>query len=131
MLLPSFGSGSRGTAELYDELARRMAVIGHPLDASAGPVITNFPIWLTEIPGVRALALPAEEPSDIVDLASDPGFAGTRLLIVIGDDHGGWPAVLDRPGPDVDCFHELALGPGPAGVADPLANVRAFEIACP
>ena len=130
-LLPSFGEGSKATAGLYEELARRMAAIDHPLDATAGPVITNFPIWLAETPGVRALALPAESPSDIVDLASDPGFAGTRLLIVIGKDHGGWPGVLDQPGTDVDCFHELPLGPGPAGAADPLADVRAFEIACP
>ena len=130
-VLPSFGAGSKATADMYGELARRMAVIGHPLDASAGPVITNFPIWLAEIPGVRALALPAEAPSDIVDLASDPGFAGTRLLIVISEDHGGWPGVLDQPGPDVDCFHELDLGPGPAGVDDPLVGVRVFEIACP
>jgi hypothetical protein len=130
-LLPSFGEGSRGTAQLYEELARRMATIDRPLDASAGPVITNFPIWLAETPGVRALALPAESPSDIVDLASDPAFEGTRLLIVIGKDHGGWPGVLERPGTDVDCFHELSLGPGPAGVTDPLADVRAFEIACP
>lgn len=130
-LLPTFGAGSRGTAEQYVELARRMAAVGHPLDASAGPVITNFPIWLAETPGVRALALPAEAPSDVVDLASDPAFVGTRLLIVIGDEHDGWPAILDRPGPGVDCFRELSLGPGPAGVADPLADVRAFEVACP
>jgi hypothetical protein len=130
-ILPAFGTGSRETAAMYTELARRMAIIGHPLDASAGPVITNFPIWLTEIPGVRALALPAETPSDIVDLASDPGFAGTRLVVVMGDDHGGWPGVLDQPGQDVDCFHELDLGPGPAGTDDPLSDVRAFEIACP
>ncbi len=130
-LLPSFGDGSHSTADQYRELARRMAAVGHPLDASAGPIITNFPIWLAETPGVRALALPAESPSDVVDLASDPAFAGTRLLIVIGHDHGGWPAVLDRPGPAVDCFHELSLGAGPSGVTDPLADVRVFEVACP
>jgi hypothetical protein len=130
-LLPSFAAGSRATADQYHELARRMAAVGHPLDASAGPVITNFPIWLAETPGVRALALPAESPADIVDLASHPAFAGTHLLIVIGADHAGWPAVLDRPGPGVDCFHELSLGPGPAGLPDPLGDVRAFEVACP
>jgi hypothetical protein len=108
-----------------------MAAIGHPLDASSGPIVTNFPIWLAETPGVRALALPAEKPSDIVDLATDPAFAGTRLVIVIGADHGGWPGILDQPGPDVECFHELELGPGPAGRDDPLGDVRAFEIACP
>jgi Dolichyl-phosphate-mannose-protein mannosyltransferase len=129
-LLPSFASASRATADQYHELARRMAAVGHPLDASAGPVITNFPIWLAETPGVRALALPAESPSDVLDLASYPAFVGTRLLIVIGD-HAGWPAVLDRTGPGVDCFHELSLGPGPAGLTDPLADVRAFEVACP
>ncbi len=130
-VLPSFGSGSRATATLYEELATRMAAIGHPLDASSGPIVTNFPIWLAETHGVRALALPAEKPSDIVDLASDPAFAGTRLVIVIGADHGGWPGVLDQPGPDVECFHELELGPGPTGRDDPLGDVRAFEIACP
>ena len=49
-LLPSFGSGSSGTAEQYRQLAAAMAGIGHPLDASAGPVITNFPIWMAETP---------------------------------------------------------------------------------
>ena len=39
---------ARTTADLYTELARRMAAAGHPLDESSGPVITNFPIWLAE-----------------------------------------------------------------------------------
>ena len=98
-ILPAFGTGSRETRRhVRRSWHGAWPTIGHPLDASAGPVITNFPIWLAETPGVRALALPAESPSDIVDLASDPGFAGTRLVVVMGDDHGGWPGVLDQPG---------------------------------
>jgi len=130
-LLPSFGTGSRDTAELYAELSRRMAAAGAPLDASSGPVITNFPIWLSEATGARALALPDESPADVLDLAHDPAFPGTRLLVVVGAEHGRWPAVLDGPDPDAACFRELDLGPGPAGRADPLASVRAFEVVCP
>ncbi len=61
VLLPSFGAGSRGTALVYDELARRMAAVGHPLDASAGPVIANFPIWLAEANRIPSLALPGRD----------------------------------------------------------------------
>ena len=46
-----------------------MAAAGHPLDASAGPVITNFPIWLAETQRIPALALPNEPPTDVLDLA--------------------------------------------------------------
>jgi hypothetical protein len=128
-LLPSFGAGSRGTAELYEELGRRMAAAGHPLDASTGPVITNFPIWLAEANGVNALALPDESPTDVLDLAK--AFPGTRLLIVVGDDHGRWPAVLDTDAPGADCFQEFDLGQAAADRVDPLVDVRAFEVVCP
>ncbi len=130
-LLPSFGAGSRDTAELYAELGRRMAAAGHPLDASAGPVITDFPIWLADATGVDALALPDESPSDVLDLAHDPAFPGTHLVIVVSDEHGRWPAVLDSSAPDAACFREIPLGPGPSGRTDPLADVRAFEVVCP
>ena len=131
VLLPGFAAGSRGTATLYEELDRRMATIGHPLDASAGPVITDFPIWLAETSRIPALALPDETPTDVLDLAHDPRFPGTHLLVVVGSHHGRWPAVLDTSTEGAACFRELDLGPGPAGTPDPLQGVRAFEIACP
>ena len=43
VLLSSFAADSAGTARVFNELAVRMAAAGHPLDASAGPVITEFP----------------------------------------------------------------------------------------
>lgn len=127
-LLPSFASGSQATATYYVELSRRMAAIGTPLDASAGPVITDFPIWLAESERIPALALPDESPADVLDLAAS--FRGTRLLIVTGD-HGRWPQVLDGGAPGASCFHELDLGPGPSPGPDPLAETRVFEIVCP
>lgn len=130
VLLPGFAGGSRETATKFEELGRRMAAIGHPLDASAGPVITNFPIWLAETSRIPALALPDEPPSDVLDLAHAPAFAGTHLLILIGGDHGRWPGILDTPTPGAECFRELDLGPGPPGMTDPLATTRAFEIVC-
>ena len=131
VLLSGFGGGARETAAQFAELERRMAAIGHPLDATAGPVLTNYPIWLAETSRIPSLALPDESPSDVLDLARDPAFAGTRLVILVGGEHGRWPDVLDTDVPDADCFRELDLGPGPAGVPDPLKETRAFEIVCP
>ena len=130
-LLPAFGSASQETMTQYQELDRRMAAIGHPLDATAGPVITNFPIWMAETNRIPALALPDEPPADVLDLAHDPAFPGTHLLIILGDEHGRWPAVLTTGAPGAECFRPLDLGPGPAGVPDPLADTHAFEIVCP
>jgi hypothetical protein len=117
-------------ARRYAVLETRMAALGRPLDATAGPVITDFPIWLAEAARIPTLALPDESPSDVVDLAN--AFPGTRYLVTSTDDHGRWPAVLASGTPDADCFHELALGvpPDPED-ARVLEKTRVFEIACP
>ena len=128
VLLPSFGSGSRDTAQLYDELGRRMAAIGQPLHQAGVPVISNFPIWLADTQGVYGLALPNEPPSAVIDLART---FKARTLVLVGDAHGQWPAILDQDVPDADCFRSLDLGPGPAGGADRLAHVHVYEIVCP
>lgn len=128
VFLPSFGTGSRDTAARFGELSRRMTAIGQPLDAGAGPVISNFPIWLAETQRIPALALPNESPSDVVDLART---FNARLLVVVGTDHGHWPGVLSGEVADADCFQRLDLGPGPPGVPDPLADVRVYQVACP
>ena len=128
-LLPLYGSESADTARRYDELGARMAAIGHPLDASAGPVISNFPIWLAETQRIPTLGLPNEPPSDVLDLAHH--FAGTSLLVLTDPQGAHWPADLTNGSPDAGCFRELDLGPGPAGEPDPLATTRVFEIVCP
>ena len=128
-LLPTFGAGSRGTADRYEALTAVMAEIGHPLDASAGPVITNFPIWMAETQRISALALPDEPPRDVLDLAQ--AFKA-RLVVLLDAESTHWPADLDDGTAGAECFRELDLGTDPGTAADdPLRNVRVFEIVCP
>jgi hypothetical protein len=128
-LLPSFGEGSRGTALLYEELGRRMAAAGHPLDASAGPVISNFPIWMAETQGVEALALPDESPNDVLDLARS--FPGTHLVVMIAPQSQHWPRDLETAVPGAECFRAIDLGLPTTAGDDPLESTTAFEIICP
>ncbi len=119
--LVGYAGQAAEVARRYDLLAARMAALGRPLDASAGPIVTDFPIWLAEARRVSTLALPAETPADVVDLAAH--FPGTRYLIVSSDDHGSWPGVLDAGGPGASCFTELPL-------TKALSGTRVFEIGC-
>ncbi len=128
-LLPSYGVASVDIARLYQDLSSRMAAIGHPLDASAGPVITNFPIWMAETNRISALALPDEPPADVVDLAES--FPGTHLLVLVNPEGKHWPADLAAGQPKAECFSRLDLGPGPSDGPDPLAETLVYEIACP
>ena len=128
-LLPTFGAGSRGTADRYEALAAAMAEVGHPLDASAGPVISNFPIWLAETRRISALALPDEPPRDVLDLAST---FDAKLVVLVDAGSTHWPADLAAKVDGAECFRELDLHTalnGPANGA--LGDVRAFEIVCP
>lgn len=128
--IPAFGQQSREVARRYVVLEGQLSVAGVDL-GRAGPVITNFPIWWSEIYRAPALALPNEPPGSIVDLAA--AFPGTRYLVLAAPEHGDWPAILDDAvGPAAECFRELALPtpPDPAD-ADVVAGVRAWEIACP
>jgi hypothetical protein len=128
--LTGYADQSSQVARRYELLADRMAAIGRPLDATAGPIVTDFPIWLAEARRVQALALPDESPADVVDLAAS--FAGTRYLVMTDDDHGRWPAVLTLAAPGASCFHELDLGAPPSDPADArsLAKTHVFEIGC-
>jgi hypothetical protein len=128
-LLGGFVTGARDTERTYAVLARQMATIGAPLDGSA-PVIHDFPIWLAETARVPALALPDETPADVLDLATDPRF-GATWLIVAKPDHGAWPGILDGGAAMARCFREVPL-PIPDDPADALAihGIRVFRIGC-
>jgi hypothetical protein len=132
LILTDYGKQSADVARRYELLGERMAAIGRPLDASAGPVVTDFPIWLAEARRIPTLALPNEAPADVVDLAKT--FPGTRYLVLDDeDDHGTWPAILATAAPGAACFHELDLGPAPSDPHDAriLARTKVFEIGCP
>ena len=131
VVVPGYGQQSTDVARRYELLGQRMAAIGRPLDASAGPVMTDFPIWLAEARRIRTLGLPAESPADVVDLAH--AFPGTRYLVIdVEDDHGGWPAVLATGAPGAACFQQLDLGSPPSDPTDArvLGRTRVFEIGC-
>ncbi len=128
-LLPSFAAGSRGTAERYDALAVRMAEIGHPLDASAGRVIANFPIWMAETRRISTLALPDEPPRDVLDLART---FKARLVVLLDADSTHWPVDVDAGVDGAACFRDLGLTPsGDAAMDKALGGARAFEVVCP
>ncbi len=127
-LLPGFGAGSRATAAMYEELGTRMAAAGRPLDATAGPVISNFPIWMAETQRIPALALPDEPPRDVLDLSD--AFPGTRYLVLVDPDGSHWPRDLEDRMPGSECFTPIALSPFTGSGDDPLAEVTVYEIDC-
>jgi hypothetical protein len=128
-ILPTFGAGSRGTEVLYEELGTRMAAAGRPLDASAGPVISNFPIWIAETQRIYALALPDEPPEDVLDMAA--AFPGTRYLVLIAPEGEHWPRDLQAGAPGSECFVPVDLPPFAGTGEDPLAEVTVYELSCP
>ena len=127
-LLPGYGQSSRDTARHFDELGARMAAIGRPLDRTAGPVISNFPIWMAETRRIPALALPNESPEDVLDLAR--AFPATHLLVIVGRASDHWPADLETRQPGSDCFTPIDLGAYGGTGDDPLADTRVYDIRC-
>jgi hypothetical protein len=129
VLLPTFGRGSRDTADRYRALEERMSAIGMPL-LTIGPVITDYPIWLSMTSGAPALALPDESPRDVLDLAA--AFPGTRTLVIHGGQHQRWPAILNSGAPGAECFEEVDIGrPADPRLASALAGTRVFLVVCP
>ena len=128
VLFPSFGGNSRAIAARYEALAARMSAAGLPLGTD-GPIITDFPIWLAAATGADTLALPAESPASVADLAAR---FGARTLIVSGDDHGGWPGVLAAGGSGAACFEPVDIGiPLDPPAARAIADTKVYRIVCP
>ena len=129
VLLPGFGAGSRETEATYQQLGERMAAAGRPLDETAGPVISNFPIWIAESQRIPALGLPNEPVEDVLDLARR--FPGTRYLVLPSPESSHWPSNLEPGAPGSDCFAPITLPPWTGDGADPLADTTVYEIVCP
>ena len=128
VLFPSFGGNSRAIAARYEALAAQMSAAGLPLGTD-GPIITDFPIWLAAATGADTLALPAESPASVADLAAR---FGARTLIVSGDDHGGWPGVLAAGGSGAACFEPVDIGiPLDPPAARAIADTKVYRIVCP
>jgi hypothetical protein len=128
VLFPAFGGSSGAYETRFRALETQMRASGHAL-GSDGPVITDFPIWLAAATDADALALPAESPANVVDLART---FGASTLIVQDDDHGGWPGILDAGGPGSECFERIDIGlPADVRAADAIRKTRVYRISCP
>jgi hypothetical protein len=113
----------------YQALPAAMARAGVPLE-TAGPVITDNPIWLAEAARVPTLALPQESPDAVLALAHR---FGAKILIAI-EDGSKWPAILVDGGTAALCFQEVPLSDGSGRKVEagsPLAEIHVFRIVCP
>lgn len=128
VLLPGFGAGSEATSKQFAALDRQMAAAGLPFE-SLGTVITDYPVWLSYTTEANGLALPAESPESVVDLARS--FRGTRYVIVLGGN-GVWPQVIDAGGPGTECFESVDIGrPAEPDLALAIEGARVFRVVCP
>jgi hypothetical protein len=119
--IPAYGANAAATEVSYASLSERFAALGDPLEPSV-PVISNHPMWVAEANRVRALALPDEPVSSVVQIART---FGARYVVLDGVA-GGWPARLATD-PDARCLQPVAL-PGAGTAPDPF---RVYRVACP
>jgi hypothetical protein len=128
LLLPSFGSGSKGTARTFAVIERQLASadVGPDVPAMA-PVITDYPIWLPYVTGRPGLALPFEDPSSVADLAY---HLDAKLVLVVSGEHP-FPARIAARAPGSDCFQQVPLDP-PTDPDDAraVADVRLYRFVC-
>jgi hypothetical protein len=117
------------TASVYPELPAALARAGVSLE-DAGPVISDYPIWLAEATRVPTLALPEESPQDVLDLADR---FGATLVIVRDDGRRQWPDILSGNEPSAQCFEEIQLtdtSGSPPEASSPLGQIHVFMIVC-
>ena len=119
--IPAYGAQAGDIEARYAALAGRFAALGDPLDPAV-PVISNHPMWVAEANRVRALALPDEPVSSVIEIARTFG----ARYVVLDDEAGGWPARLATD-PAARCLAPVTL-PGAATAPDPF---RVYRVACP
>ena len=113
----------------YEALPAAMARAG-VLVETAGPVITDNPIWLAEAARVPTLALPQESPDAVLALAHRFG----AKILVVREDGRKWPAILVDGGTAALCFQEVPLSDNSGRKVEegsPLAEIHVFRIVCP
>jgi hypothetical protein len=122
--IPSYGANAAGTGARYAALAGRFAALGDPLDPAV-PVISNHPIWVAEANRVRALALPDEPVSSVLEIAR---VFGARYVVLDGGS-GGWPARLSTD-PEARCLAPIVLPPA-TGDSTSTTDFAVYRVACP
>jgi hypothetical protein len=133
LLLPSFGSGSVGTARTFAVLDRQLQAaltIRRPEGSRFPPprIITDYPIWLPYVTATPAIALPHEPPISVVDLAHR---MAAPYVVVVSPDHP-FRAAVQNGALGANCFElvGLPLPPDPDD-ARAVADVRVYRFVCP
>jgi hypothetical protein len=127
-ILPSYAANGSSVRERYAALGAQLPVAGIDL-RDGGPVISDFPIWLADTLDVNAIALPAEGPASVVDLART---FRSQWLVTSGGPSSLWPGVLDEGGMDAGCFSRIEIGtPADVRLAAALKGTRVYRISCP
>ncbi len=122
--IPAYAGQASGVETRYAALPGRFATLGEPLDPAL-PVISNHPMWLAEANGLRALALPNEPISSVLDLARTYG----ARWVVLDGPHGTWPGRLPTD-PQAACLVPVDLPPVP-GTSAGSPDFTVFRIGCP
>lgn len=122
--IPSYGGNAAGTEARYAALTARFAALGDPLGPSA-PVISNHAIWVAEANRTRALALPDEPVSSVLEIART---FGARYVVLDGT-LGSWPGRLTTD-PDARCLAPVTLPPA-VGASSSTTDFSIYRIACP
>jgi hypothetical protein len=123
--IPSYSAQAGDIEARYAALGERFAALGDPLDPAV-PVIANHPMWLAEANRIRALALPDEPVSSVLEIART---FGARYVVLDGDA-GGWPARLATD-PDARCLAPVTLPPPAAGQPPGTTDFAVYRVACP
>ena len=122
---------SSDTQTHYRDLTAALDRSGVDLDAE-GPVIANFPVWLSESARVPTIALPDESPAAVLDLAHR--FGSKLVVIELPDEGRHWPEALRNGSAGANCYSEVQLtdtsGSAPAEGTS-LARFHVFRIVCP
>ena len=89
-----FGDQSVATEARYEALGRSLAAVAAEAgDAAPDTIITDHPMWLADVTGGYAVALPDEAVASVIELGR---VFDTRWVVVV-DERGRYPGALLDP----------------------------------
>ena len=132
VLLPAFGGQARRDRRPLRRAGDRMAAIGRPLDAIAGPGHHRLPD-LARRGAPAPDAGPARRAAESTSSTSPPRFAGPAARDRWRRSTATGPASSTPDAPGAECFRELDLGAAgrPGRGRGRSSETRVFEIVCP
>jgi len=122
LLMPAFGAGSAETRRTFVDMDSRLDTVG--VSPEAGPIITDYPIWLPYTRGGTAVALPYESAASVLDLARR--FKVSTVAVLQSEAR----AVILDGSAEAGCFQDVTP---PATVAlggHAADTLRVYRVVC-